>query len=48
MSESLGPTNSIGSGAVVSHENFPLGDPRKETVLKRVMNILNRKKKRDQ
>ena len=48
MSETSGPTNSIGSGAVASHESFPLGDPRKETVLKRVMNFLNRKKKRDQ
>jgi hypothetical protein len=46
MSESAVPTNSIGTGAVASHELFPLGDPRKEVVLKRVMDILKQKNKR--
>lgn len=45
MSESAGPTNSIGSGAVASHEAFPLGDPRKEKVLRRLMGIIRRKER---
>lgn len=41
MSESS-PTNSIGSGAVASHDAFPLGDPRKEKVLKRLMQTIRK------
>jgi hypothetical protein len=48
MSETAGPTNSIGAGNVASHENFPLGNPSKQAVLKRVMDLLKRRKKDDQ